>query len=75
MKNCEFKFKNIYNMTDDEVKGMSVNIDIGGNLVLVGVLTRVEDDYVYGFFNHEGGYSIMDELSNEVHSMSLEIGK
>lgn len=70
----EFKFKNIYNMTTEEVKDMPVNIKVDDELVLVGTLTCVVDDYVYGIFNHYGQDNIIVEL-NEGCSWSLEFNE
>ena len=47
----EFKFKNIYNMTDEDVHNKSVNIEMDGNFVPIGVLTHIKDDYIYGVFD------------------------
>ena len=48
----EFKFKNTYNMTEHEIKDMPVKINVDNEPVLIGILTHIEDDYIYGIFNH-----------------------
>lgn len=67
----KFKFKNLYNMTTDEIKGKSVNIEFAGSFQLVGTLTHVENDYVYGIFKHNGEDISMIELNNEKYAMSF----
>lgn len=69
----EFKFKNTYNMTENEIKDMPVKIDIDNKPVLIGILTHIEDGYVYGIFNHNQEYDIMIELTNKKYSLSIEL--
>lgn len=70
----EFKFTNKYNMTTEEIKNKPVNIEVGCNLVLIGILTHVEDDYVYGIFDYDNKeYDVMIGLNNEEYSFSLEM--
>ena len=68
----EFKFKNKYNLTTEKIRNKPVTISIN-NIVLVGVLTHVDDDYVYGDFKHNNENDIMIELNNEDYLMSMEI--
>lgn len=71
MKKGEFRFKNLYNMTTDEIKGKPVNIEFAGYIQLVGILTHIENDYVYGVFNHNGEYNFMIDLNNEKYALSF----
>lgn len=71
MKKSKFRFKNLYNMTTDEIKGKPVNIEFAGNFQLVGTLTHIEDDYIYGIFRHNGEDNLMIELNNEKYAMSF----
>lgn len=71
----EFKFKNMYNMTEDEIEDMPVTVKINDKPVIVGVLTHIEDDYVYGVFNHDGEEYMMVELNNNEYSWSIELNE
>lgn len=69
----EFKFKNTYNMTENEIKDMPVKINVDNEPVLIGILTHIEDDYIYGIFNHNQEYDIMIELNNKEYLFSIEL--
>ena len=74
MKKLIVKFKNLYNLTTDEIENRKATIVISG-FSLVCTLTHIEDDYVYGVSYHNGEDNLLIELNNEKHTMSFEFNK
>ena len=63
----DFKVKNIYNLTTEQVEGSWAYL----NDEPIAKITHADKDYIYGYFKHFEDYNII--LEGNPKSMSMEI--
>lgn len=74
MKNKgRFKIKNIEGFTKEQAIGKPVNFQYKNNeLILLGIITDVDKDYLYVDFEHNNGNDLLIEVNNNRCSMEIE---
>ena len=73
MAKCEFKIKNIKGFTKEQAMGQPVNFRYEDNEpILLGVITNVDDNYLYIDFEHDNiNNDLTIEVNSDVCSMKL----
>lgn len=73
MAKCEFKIKNIKGFTKEQAIGQPISFQYENNEpILLGIITNVDDDYLYINFEHD---NINNDLTIEVNgnACSMEL--
>ena len=72
MKKGEFKVKNIYNLTTEEVKDEIVYYRyLNETSDPIAILTHADEDYIYGYFEHNQDYDMLIEGNPKCFSMEI----
>lgn len=72
MNKGKFKVKNVYNLTTEDVKDKVVYYRyLNSTFEPIAILTHADEDYIYGYFEHNQDYDMLIEGNPKYLSMEV----